>query len=130
VSSLMSLNLPNAFLAILSACETAKGDTSQPDQAVHLAATMLYVGFKSVVGTMWLVASICVVKMRLISDSRSMKDADGPLVVPAIYEQLFRGNSEFLDPVDVPYALDDAVQKLRQKGVHPARWAPFIHIGL
>jgi CHAT domain-containing protein len=53
VSSLMSLHLPNAFLAILSACETAKGDASQPDQAVHLAATMLYIGFKSVVGTMW-----------------------------------------------------------------------------
>jgi CHAT domain-containing protein len=53
VSSLMSLSLPNAFLAILSACETAKGDVSQPDQAVHLAATMLYIGFKSVVGTMW-----------------------------------------------------------------------------
>jgi CHAT domain-containing protein len=53
VSSLMSLNVPSAFLAILSACETAKGDASQPDQAVHLAATMLYMGFKSVVGTMW-----------------------------------------------------------------------------
>jgi CHAT domain-containing protein len=49
----MSLNLPNAFLAILSACETAKGDASQPDQSVHLAAAMLYIGFKSVVGTMW-----------------------------------------------------------------------------
>jgi CHAT domain-containing protein len=56
VSKLMSLNLPNAFLAILSACETAKGDHSQPDQNVHLAAAMLYVGFRSVVGTMWCVA--------------------------------------------------------------------------
>jgi CHAT domain-containing protein len=55
VSDLMSLNLPNAFLAILSACETAKGDASQPDQSVHLAATTLYMGFKSVVGTMWFV---------------------------------------------------------------------------
>jgi CHAT domain-containing protein len=53
VSKLMSLKLPKAFLAVLSACETAKGDASQPDQAVHLAATMLYVGFRSVIGTMW-----------------------------------------------------------------------------
>jgi CHAT domain-containing protein len=53
VSKLMELELSNAFLAILSACETAKGDASQPDQAIHLAATMLFAGFKSVVATMW-----------------------------------------------------------------------------
>lgn len=53
VAQLMALNMPSAFLAFLSACETAKGDANQPDQAIHLAATMLYVGFKSVVGTMW-----------------------------------------------------------------------------
>jgi CHAT domain-containing protein len=53
VSKLMELELPNAFLAVLSACETAKGDAAQPDQAVHLAATMLFAGFKSVIATMW-----------------------------------------------------------------------------
>ena len=53
VSDLMALNLPKAFLAFLSACETAMGDEKQPDQAVHLAATMLFAGFRSVVGTMW-----------------------------------------------------------------------------
>jgi CHAT domain-containing protein len=53
VSRLMELDLKNAFLAFLSACETAKGDTEQPDQTVHLAATMLFVGFRSVVATMW-----------------------------------------------------------------------------
>jgi CHAT domain-containing protein len=53
VSDIMALRLPNALLAFLSACETAKGDEQQPGQAVHLAATMLFAGFKSVVGTMW-----------------------------------------------------------------------------
>jgi CHAT domain-containing protein len=53
VSELIKLELPNAFLAVLSACETAKGDASQPDQAIHLAAAMLFAGFKSVVATMW-----------------------------------------------------------------------------
>ena len=53
ISNLMSLNLDRAFLAFLSACETAKGDNAQPDQAIHLAAAMLFAGFKSVVGTMW-----------------------------------------------------------------------------
>jgi hypothetical protein len=53
ISQLMSLDLKDAFFAFLSACETAKGDTRQPDQIVHLAAAMLFVGFRSVVATMW-----------------------------------------------------------------------------
>lgn len=53
IADLMDLDLKHAHLAFLSACETAKGDSEQPDQAIHLAATMLFVGFRSVVGTMW-----------------------------------------------------------------------------
>jgi CHAT domain-containing protein len=53
ISALMDLRLPKAMLAYLSACETAKGDKKQPDQAVHLAASMLFCGFRSVVATMW-----------------------------------------------------------------------------
>jgi hypothetical protein len=29
---------------------------NQPDQAIHLAAAMLFAGFKSVIATMWLAA--------------------------------------------------------------------------
>ena len=53
IAKIMPLSLPNAFFAFLSACETAKGDINQPDQVIHLAAAMLFVGFKSVVATMW-----------------------------------------------------------------------------
>jgi CHAT domain-containing protein len=53
ISTLMGLNLPNANLAFLGACETAKANEEQPDQAVHLAASMLFCGFRSVVATMW-----------------------------------------------------------------------------
>jgi CHAT domain-containing protein len=53
IARLMELSLEHAFLAFLSACETAKGDEKQPDQTIHLAAAMLFVGFKSVVATMW-----------------------------------------------------------------------------
>lgn len=56
VRHLMGARLPRAFLAFLSACETAKGDGAHADQAVHLAAAMLFVGFRSVIGTMWCVA--------------------------------------------------------------------------
>jgi CHAT domain-containing protein len=40
-------------LAFLSACETAMGDENIPDEALHLAATLLFAGFQSVVATMW-----------------------------------------------------------------------------
>jgi CHAT domain-containing protein len=53
VSKLMELKLPNALIAFLSACETAQGDKNHPDQVIHLAAAMLFTGFKSVVATMW-----------------------------------------------------------------------------
>jgi CHAT domain-containing protein len=53
IEDIMQLNLPHAVLAYLSACQTAKGDKNVPDQAVHLASSMLFCGFKSVIGTMW-----------------------------------------------------------------------------
>jgi CHAT domain-containing protein len=55
VEQLMDSNIKGAFCAFLSACETARGDEEQPDQIIHLAATMLFMGFRSVVGTMWCV---------------------------------------------------------------------------
>lgn len=60
IAKLMPVPLPNAFLAFLSACETARGDEQQADQVVHLAAAMLFVGFKSVIGTMWYVLRVVV----------------------------------------------------------------------
>lgn len=53
IAQLMRSNLEGAILAFLSACETAKGDETQPDQTVHLAASMLFAGFRSVICTMW-----------------------------------------------------------------------------
>jgi CHAT domain-containing protein len=58
IPKLMELKLDHAFLAFLSACETAKGDKAQPDQAMHLAAAILFSGFKSVVATMWYVVQL------------------------------------------------------------------------
>jgi tetratricopeptide (TPR) repeat protein len=53
ISKLMELELDRPWFAYLSACETAKGDAEQPDQVMHLAAAMLFAGFKHVVATMW-----------------------------------------------------------------------------
>lgn len=55
IEKLLKLELTSSprFLAYLSACETAKGDHNQPDQIIHLAAAMLYSGFRNVIATMW-----------------------------------------------------------------------------
>lgn len=53
ISRIMAQSMPNASLAFLSACQTAMGDENLPDEAIHLAATLLFVGFRGVVATMW-----------------------------------------------------------------------------
>jgi hypothetical protein len=53
IENIMQLKLPQATVAYLSACQTAKGDQNAPDQAVHIAASMLFCGFRSIIGTLW-----------------------------------------------------------------------------
>jgi CHAT domain-containing protein len=53
IQDLMTLRLTSAIFAFLSACQTARGSEDLPDQAVHLAASMLFCGFRSIIGTMW-----------------------------------------------------------------------------
>ncbi|KAJ7198978.1 CHAT domain-containing protein [Mycena pura] len=109
----------NLSLAFLSACETAKGDTSTPDEAMHFAGVMLFAGFRSVIGTMW-----------------PMDDRDGPKVAATFYERLFGRFDATLQPRKFPdlaksaEALHHAVNKLKEgKDVH-LRWVPFVHYGL
>jgi hypothetical protein len=56
-----------------------------------------------------------------------MNDVDGPAVAAEVYCTLF--STEVMDADTVPYALDDAIQKLRSQGIPPERWATFIHMG-
>lgn len=50
---LMSKDLPQAELAVLSTCHSARGSNVLPDESQLPAAGMLIAGFKSVLGTMW-----------------------------------------------------------------------------
>ncbi|KAJ7872578.1 CHAT domain-containing protein [Mycena leptocephala] len=107
-------------LAFLSACETAKGDNSTPDEAMHLAATFLFAGFRGVVATMW-----------------SIQDQDGPKIADAFYEHLFKDCSPDSDPPVLPdltkaaEALHIAIEKLRKEpGMTFRHWVPFVHYGL
>ncbi|KAE9388554.1 hypothetical protein BT96DRAFT_866757 [Gymnopus androsaceus JB14] len=115
IAELLEMDLPHAELAFLSACQTAMGHMDPEhditDEVVHMSASMLFAGFKGVVGTMW-----------------SIVDCDGPVVAKEFYTHLFKDGT--FDVCNAAYALHMAVGRLRAEGVSPLRWAPFIHVGL
>jgi hypothetical protein len=65
--------------------------------------------------------------MTLRMTTRSMNDLDGPFIAQRVYRTIFQNGK--LDLRTVPYALDAAVRELRESGVHPSRWATYVHIG-
>ncbi|KAK7454050.1 hypothetical protein VKT23_011563 [Stygiomarasmius scandens] len=115
LEALMQRSLKNAELAILSACQTATGDEMLPEEAVHLAAGMLTVGYQSVIATMW-----------------SIWDKDAPVLVKALYSSLLGDHEGSFGRVDAAYALHDAVKHLRDKIGEEEfeRWVPFVHFGM
>lgn len=66
-----------------------------------------------------------------------MYDSLGTDIAKTLYEHLYSGDiHKPLNPDVIAYALDEAVQKIRNKvdakGEYPlpSVWAPFIHVGL
>lgn len=59
-----------------------------------------------------------------------MNDDDGTDVAETVYRQLFAGDSVTLDWNAIPYALDEIMRSMRERGLPPERWAPFIHLGI
>jgi CHAT domain-containing protein len=53
IKDFMKQLTPNASLAFLSACDTAVGADQLADEAIHLAASLLFAGFRGVVATTW-----------------------------------------------------------------------------
>jgi CHAT domain-containing protein len=110
---LMSESLENAELAVLSACQTATGETQLPEESMHISAGLLSVGYKSVIGTLW-----------------SIGDSDGPIVADAFYASLLEGMGAGRS--SPAYALHDAGRRLKAEiGEQSfARWVPFVHFGV
>ena len=52
IQRIIGCDLKNPEFAYLSACHTTVGDEESPDEAIHLASAMQFVGFRSVIGTM------------------------------------------------------------------------------
>lgn len=73
LSHLAQSSLESPQFAFLSSCQSAAGSKRFPNEALHLTAGMQFVGFRSVIGTMW-----------------SVGDRDAPEVAKRVYTRLFK----------------------------------------
>ncbi|KAF8181439.1 CHAT domain-containing protein [Mycena galopus ATCC 62051] len=110
---LMQANLPHAELAMLSACHTAEHTAgSAHDEVLHLAAAVLFSGFRSVCGTLW-----------------QMLDADGPVIAREFYRRMEKDGNR-VGYEEAARALGFTARALRrQKGMRLERWVNYVHIG-
>ncbi|KAG9312088.1 hypothetical protein JVU11DRAFT_7372 [Chiua virens] len=96
-------------LAFLSACHTAQGDRSTPDEVLHLAAGMQFAGFNGVIGTLW-----------------KVDDAVAHQVVTRFYRKMFE--QPVLDSEYAAMALNFAVRHSPEVSLE--KRIVFAHIGL
>lgn len=111
VADVARLRLDRAELVFLSACETARGVISVPDEAVHLAGALRLAGFTHVVATQWIVS-----------------DAHAADVADRFYAGL-ADDSASLDSSRAATALHRAVLGLRAEHPDPLLWASYVHSG-
>ncbi|KAF8554014.1 hypothetical protein OG21DRAFT_1143226 [Imleria badia] len=110
---------PGEF-AFLSACHTAVGDRNAPDEIIHLAAAMQFVGFRSVIGTMW-----------------AVDDGMARHMVRAFYECMFQAGGtgrsdagyDSWDCTRAARALNKAAKSVDKDLVSLDQRIVFIHIG-
>ncbi|KAG1844242.1 CHAT domain-containing protein [Suillus subluteus] len=111
---IMEKDIPHAEFAFLSACHTAVGDEETPDEVIHLAAGLQFSGFKSVIGTLWVV-----------------DDAVAKHVVEAFYKKMVKGleDGDMMDCTKAAWALNRATNAVKTKVPLEQRMV-FIHIGV
>ncbi|KAK0213655.1 CHAT domain-containing protein [Armillaria fumosa] len=97
--------------AFLSACSTAISADGTPDESLHLSAVMQFLGYRSVVATLW-----------------PMGDAQGPIVTEHVYKHLKEKGA--MDAKQAAFSLHSAVRALRDEGLLVEQWALFIHSGI
>ena len=104
----------------MSACQTSTGDEKLSDEAVHLAAGMLAVGYRSIVATMW-----------------SIQDKYGPVVAEGFYKDLMeKGTASCrpgFDSINAAPALHQVIQSFRRQVGDAEQglltWVPYVHFG-
>ncbi|KAJ7291497.1 CHAT domain-containing protein [Mycena rebaudengoi] len=112
LETILQMSLPNAEFVFLAACQTAKGDAALVNESFHLGGGFIAAGFQGAIATMW-----------------SMMDEDGPVVAETVYSHLL-GSGKRSRASEAAKALQLAVRKMRDAGVPPERWVPFIHLGI
>jgi tetratricopeptide (TPR) repeat protein len=106
VDELFDVDVPDAYLAYLSACDTATTPLSALDEAIHIAATFQLAGYPHTVATLW-----------------PISDLLAPDVAYRFYEAL-------LDGATPAHAVHQAARGVRE--MHPGaphRWASHVHFG-
>ncbi|MCI3271490.1 CHAT domain-containing protein [Streptomyces cylindrosporus] len=110
-AELLELDLPNAELAYLSACETAVGGVNLPDEVMNLASTLQLAGYRHVVATLW-----------------SIEDGTAAEMAARVYSELTRAARP--NSAGIARALHSAVAAQRALDpTDPLRWAAYLHVG-
>lgn len=116
VHHISRLELPDARLAVLSACETARGSERLADESIHITSAFQIAGYPHAIGTLW-----------------PVHDAVAGRVARTLYRHL-RGDrtagSPGLDTDQAALALHRAVRQCRTafRG-SPSLWAAHVHSG-
>jgi CHAT domain-containing protein len=107
VSELADVDIPNAYLAYLSACTTAVGSTRLLDENMHIASAFQLVGYPHVIAALW-----------PIIDRHAM------VLACDVHEAIGNGLSPAL-------ALHQSIRSYRDQGRQHQTyiWAAYIHFG-
>lgn len=65
----------------------------------------------------------------LRASHRSIHDVNRPIIEKTVYETMFAGEGDLVDVCAAPRAVNRAVRALCDRGLHPARWAPYVYMG-
>ena len=120
---MMKHHIVHADHVFLSACQTGTGDVKLSDEVIHIAAGMLSIGYRGVVGTMW-----------------SISDEEGPKIAEGFYQYILNAapgretGQKRLDSCWAARALDDSIQKTRDRLEDTQEalmiWVPYVHFGI
>ncbi|MEV0534026.1 CHAT domain-containing protein [Kitasatospora sp. NPDC050463] len=116
VRRIARLDLPAARLAVLSACETARGAGELADEAIHITSAFQLAGYAHAVGTLWPVHDLLALRMTrlLYQGLRAGRPAGAP----------------GLDTDRTAEALHHAVRQCRTAfSTSPGLWAAHVHAG-
>ncbi|PBK92387.1 hypothetical protein ARMGADRAFT_158998 [Armillaria gallica] len=111
LSDMVRVTPQDPQFAFLSACSTAISADRIPDESLHLSAAMQFLGYCSVVATLW-----------------PMGDAQGPIVTEHVYKHLTEKGA--MEARQASFALRSAVRALRDQGLSVEQWALFVHSGI